>query len=245
MNHIKNTINPSVLRKSEREPESTDSSRDVEEMIKRRSDYFRSKIESYGFDDKQFATLTHNGQSQTTTAQAVLARYMAKYSLNLHGGRGLYLYGDTGTGKSFMIRILNEWTGTISSYFTARNMIQLAKNNRQSFEQLFEHPVRYSSTHGDYYRDLIIDDFGTEESIQYGEVSDIIPFVLDRFFELKERCRNWKQRPALFMTSNIHPENLDKPDNKARVRYDDRVVSRIKGMVIPVHITGNDRRLTL
>lgn len=142
------------------------------------------------------------------------------------GGKGLYLYGDCGTGKTHIAYAIWE---------KSRKLGRLAKiyNSPEMFDVIRD----FYGKKGVDYRDnelkmlidfegiLIIDDVGAEKPTEW---------VAETFYKIVN-VRYEKQLPTIF-TSNLSLDGLAE-------QIGDRIASRIAEMCEVIKLKGNDRRL--
>ena len=150
-------------------------------------------------------------------------------------GRGLFLHGTTGTGKTTaLISIFKHWLKTHFGWGTSRSpsfsdwkfinfpmwIIELQSAYRRDvspselIKELCEKPF------------LIIDDIGAEK---------MTDFVRQTTYALINE-REMEMRPT-FITSNFALQRLNE-------HIDERVASRIAGMCEVIELKGKDRRIT-
>lgn len=133
--------------------------------------------------------------------------------LNDNGGRGLFLYGTCGRGKSILCRyalpaILLKYAGRVVSVFDIQDM------NKDIDLVLSKHIIS-------------LDDIGTEEvSIKYGERR--MPFA-----EVMDSAE--KHGKLVIVSTNLNERDL-------RERYGDRVLDRIKVTTTRVKFVGESLR---
>lgn len=154
--------------------------------------------------------------------------------------KGLYLYGNSGTGKSVSMRILAEFFRQVTlSYYIKedRRSISIEMVNAQSiisdyahcgdFEKYLEAPI------------LCINDLGAEicrnkqdyvsEAIYMGNRVNVIKTILE--------LRGEDETKITFITSNF-PQGAP----IMKLVYGDRVLSRLKNMCLTFELGGVDRR---
>ena len=133
--------------------------------------------------------------------------------LNDNGGRGLFLYGTCGRGKSILCRyvlpaILLKYAGRVVSVFDIQDM------NKDIDLVLSKHVIS-------------LDDIGTEEvSIKYGERRMAFAEVMDAAE---------KHGKLVIVSTNLNERDL-------RERYGDRVLDSIKATTTRVKFVGESLR---
>lgn len=161
-----------------------------------------------------------------------LAAILAKLNTgDIRDGKGLFLCGSTGTGKTVRMR----WAAEAFDirFITARKLCAFlmdAKSEGERDEALNAIPPRWSD-YPMHYGDLIVDDLGAEPDGQviYGtQVSVMVDAILRRY----ELFPRWKTH----FTSNLTEQQI-------RERYGERVWSRLNEMVVFVTLAGKDWRM--
>lgn len=133
--------------------------------------------------------------------------------LSDNGGRGLFLYGTCGRGKSILCRyalpaILLKYAGKVVSVFDIQDM------NQDIDLVLSKHIIS-------------LDDIGTEEvSIKYGERRMAFAEVMDAAE---------KHSKLVIVSTNLNEREL-------KDRYGDRVLDRIKATTTRVKFVGDSLR---
>ena len=130
--------------------------------------------------------------------------------------KGLFIYGDTGTGKTYTMHALSKGRGEVE------NFVALLVEFRDFMQKGF-YFEKIKELVGQEY--LFIDDIGAEK------LSDFVVEFL--YLVVNKRYENMKR--TVFAT-NLTLEEFQK-------RYGDRILSRISEMCILVELKGNDRRV--
>ena len=139
-------------------------------------------------------------------------------------GRGLYIYGAVGTGKTHIAYTLYANSAEKAKIWARFiNVTELLRDMKTDFDRVEKHyPEEDLMT---YKGILFLDDLGSEK------LSD---WVLETFYLIINKRYN-EMRPTIF-TSNFRLPELEK-------RIGDRIVSRIVEMCDRFEIKGQDRRL--
>ena len=165
-----------------------------------------------------------------------IPRNLAAILAKLHtgegdGGKGVFMIGPTGTGKTKRMRWASDAFEIRME--TASRLVDLLMDcgtlpDRE--EVLNCVPCRWSEIPA-HYNDLIIDDLGTEPDGQniYGTKRTLMQDAICRRYELFPR---WKTH----FTSNLTKEEI-------RSRYGERVWSRLQEMCVFITLAGRDRRI--
>ncbi|NLW52056.1 MAG: ATP-binding protein [Tissierellia bacterium] len=156
--------------------------------------------------------------------KAEMQKYVKNYAST---SPSLFLYGQVGTGKTFMVNCIAKELmdkGVSVLYQSAQELLQTLtsyqfmysedkKQNTEKIEFIFSVDV------------LIIDDLGTEST------NDVVRANL--FEIINKRLVNEK---TTIISSNIDLYDLS-------IHYDDRINSRIMGEYVPFYFYGNDLRM--
>lgn len=136
--------------------------------------------------------------------------------------KGIYLYGDCGTGKTHTAyAILKECS---KKMIKARlyNSTEILDKLKQDFS---ENTQRHFNSLNEYAGLLIIDDIGAEKATDW---------VLETYYKIINN-RYEKQYPTVF-TTNLSLDDLVEI-------YGDRIPSRIGEMCKVIELKGEDRRI--
>jgi len=163
-----------------------------------------------------------------------LANYFGRYYLGIRHNvrnhdieydkpkKGLFLFGNTGSGKTMAIQIFAKIFGI--DFFYADDLARIYAIDGE----------RYFWSYVNQYEDndIIIDDLGSEREVKnYGNTTPFVDF-------LYKRERIYKDNHVLthFTTNAVSREVLIK-------KYGDRVVSRLLGMCEFIRINAPDARI--
>ena len=139
--------------------------------------------------------------------------------------RGLYLYGSTGVGKTYNLKILAEKKG--HKFYTAPKFLnEIAQLRMQSSmdKMVYTENQNRISWMLSGERAVILDDLGAEK-LSERKLEDLYTLV-DNLYE------NGK---TLLISSNLSLAELEQ-------KVGDRVCSRINGMCHVVELSGEDKR---
>jgi len=154
--------------------------------------------------------------------------FVRDINANLDKGRGLWLFGDVGTGKTSLAMLISksalEAGRSVAIYSMPRLLADIRATfddrSDRSYSELFDRLTSVDLLH--------IDDLGAEKSSDW---------VLEQVYAIiNER---WQEERSIVVTTNLDDEAL-----KAQIGF--RTISRLEDMcgenVIPIF--GNDRRQT-
>lgn len=143
------------------------------------------------------------------------------FSEMIHKSAGLLLWGDVGTGKTYMAACIanalieQEYTVKMTNFATIINDLFASEDKNEYTESLMRCSL------------LIIDDLGAERSTEYA-VENVFN-VIDR------RYRTGK---PLIITTNLHTDNMMNETSIDKKRIYDRVFE----MCAPVQMKGVSKR---
>jgi DNA replication protein DnaC len=131
--------------------------------------------------------------------------------------KGIFLYGNTGVGKTFFCHTLQN-----SNKGKVENFVSLLYEFRDYIQNGFYNDKIKSLCDSEY---LIIDDIGAEKTSDF--VVEFLYTIVNRRYENMKRT---------VMTTNLSLVDFEK-------RYGDRILSRISEMCVIVEVNGDDKRL--
>ena len=187
---------------------------------------FPSSLKNVSFLD------VYRDDVQRLTVLKRMIEFVNDYPNNL---KGLYLYGDFGVGKSFMVAALahdlSEKRGVSSTLLHYPSFVIDAKNaiSDGSVKTLVDE-IKLSEV-------LILDDIGAEQST---------PWVRDEILQVILQYRMQEDLPTFF-TSNFNFEDLEKHFAKGKNGNDEtwearRVMERIRYLAEEIRLEGVNRR---
>lgn len=153
--------------------------------------------------------------------------YCRKLDAHMEAGRGLWFFGDPGTGKTTLAMLVSktalEAGHSVAIYSLPKLLTRIRRTyderpGEQSYAELFDRLATVDLLH--------IDDLGAENRTEW---------VLEQLYSLiNER---YESSRSLMVTTNHDPEELEK-------QLGDRIVSRLVEMCDVVHMFGTDNRWT-
>lgn len=148
----------------------------------------------------------------------------------IKGGKGIFLLGNTGCGKTRRLKILSEQL-LIPMWDSIRLVNELRRDDtKDHFEYVCNLPVFGNCSRHHY--DFIIDDLGAEsgDNRSYGNRRDIMGEVLNERYMCFPRFKT-------HFSSNLPLEAI-------RASYGERLWSRLNEMCVFITLPGEDRRIT-
>lgn len=188
------------------------------------------QYEPINFEDEQ-TFLKENGRKKAISALAKIW----KNSDLLHQ-KGLYLFGDIGIGKTFILKRIAKMFASKNFKVAFITPMTLSKKIKDSFAQL-----ESQSELVDLLKNvdcLFIDDIGAETVSSW--------FRDDILFNILNTRMHYQK--ITFFSSNYPPEKLvDIQARTAKQTFKDwdkakRLVSRVQALAIPIMITGQNKR---
>jgi len=203
------------------------------ERLKRQGEHLRNRIisikEHTGLG-KRFYDKTFNSfdKSQNEEAYNICFGYVKSIKDNLEGGKGLFLYGTVGSGKThllaaiidYMARLHKRWLETKDIIFV--NTINLLSEIKFSFDSNTTEKVikPYENC-----KLLFLDDLGI------GKITDWTIEILYKIINMRYEK----------MLSTVVATNMTLPEIKGKL--DERLFSRIFEMCKGIKLSGKDYRI--
>lgn len=185
------------------------------------------KLQRYrdaGFPDRDFQACTFSADDgQTPEITRAMQNYVEHFPELREQGKGLLLYGNVGTGKSFL-------AACIVNALVDRGYPCMMSN----FSRLTNQLVGMWEGKQDYIDSLsrfaliAIDDLGVERDTEY--MNENVTTIIDSLYRAKT---------PLIITSNYTPKQLTSEDCDIRRR---RVYDRLLERCLPVKVDGPSRR---
>lgn len=154
-------------------------------------------------------------------------KWVKNYSENYKSGKGLFLTGNVGTGKTHLLAAIIDYIARVKKRLTLnfivyRNTTSMLNEIRNSYENKDFKEVIGNFKNCDL---LMIDDLGAEK---------ITDWVLDIFFEIIDY--RYSELKPIIIASNL-------TDLEIKQKLDERIMSRIYEMCKGLKLTGKDYRL--
>lgn len=199
--------------------------RDAEEEARRQRE-FADRVQRYrsiGFPESEMSKwkfAADDGSNPKMTA--AMQNYVQHFDEFRAQGKGLLLFGNVGTGKTFLAAcaanalIDKGMPALVTNFSRIANTLQGMFEGRQEYlDSLNKFPL------------LVLDDLSTERQTDY--MLEIVYNVIDA---------RYRAKLPLIVTTNLTREELQ---NAEDIRYQ-RIFSRLFEMCTPIEIAGADRR---
>jgi DNA replication protein DnaC len=152
--------------------------------------------------------------------------YVEDVDANLDAGRGLWLMGDVGTGKTTLAMLVSKATleagRSVAIYSLPRLLAELRKtfdeDSDRSFLELLDRLAAVDLLH--------VDDLGAERTS---------PWVIEQLYSIVNS--RYEERRSMVVTTNLQREELVE-------QIGERTVSRLTEMCDELPLFGHDRRET-
>ena len=180
------------------------------------------RMKSTGIQERHLLDWRFDTAQETDTIRWA-KKYVAEWRKVKAENLGLLLWGDVGTGKSFVAACI---ANALLEQMVPVLMTNFSKILNQMGAMYTEERYQYIASLN-YYSLLIIDDLGIERSTEYAK--EQVYAVIDE---------RYKANLPLIITTNLTINEIRNPENVA----DARIYSRVLEMCTPVHVGGADRR---
>ncbi len=183
------------------------------------------------FDTKNIKNNEFTWNKERQNLLSYFTKTIMKNFVNNEYFKGVYLYGDFGTGKSF-------FTQSLANYFASKNktVAYINANDLAShLKQLFTTGYKKTIDELKEVDFLFIDDIGSEKSSSW-MISEIFFTILSHRMQVKK---------TTFFTSNFSYEKLGKEFAKGTDVSPfkaKRLMERIEVLSVPILLTGNNWR---
>lgn len=180
------------------------------------------RLKSTGIQERHLLDWRFDVAEETETIRWA-KNYVANWKKVRAENLGLLLWGDVGTGKSFVAACI---ANALLEQATPVLMTNFSKILNQMGTMYTEERYQYIASFN-HYPLLIIDDLGIERSTEYAK--EQVYAVIDE---------RYKANLPLIITTNLTIGEIRNPENVA----DARIYSRVLEMCTPIHVGGGDRR---
>lgn len=136
------------------------------------------------------------------------------------GGKGLFLFGNTGTGKTYALHAIRKAYAVAGHKAVIENWVELLLELKDRMNYL---RVALDDTLEPEI--IMFDDLGSEKQTEWSQ--EILYTIVNRCYEKEKR---------IFISTNLSLEQFT-------LAYGDRVFSRLMEMCEPFEVKGEDRRI--
>lgn len=183
------------------------------------------RLKAAGIQERHLQDWTFSTAMDTLSVQMAM-RYVENWKKVKAENLGLLLWGDVGTGKSFL-------AACIANALLEKGVPVLMTNFSKILNQMgamySDERYRYIASFNRFSL-LIIDDLGIERNTEYA-LEQVYAVVDERY----------KAGLPLIITTNLTISQLRNPEDVAHAR----IYSRVLEMCTPVHVPGQDRRTSI
>ena len=183
------------------------------------------RLKATGIQERHLQDWTFASATDTPSIQ-MAKRYTENWKKVKAENLGLLLWGDVGTGKSFL-------AACIANALLEKGVPVLMTNFSKILNQMgamySDERYRYIASFNRFSL-LIIDDLGIERNTEYA-LEQVYAVIDERY----------KTGLPLIITTNLTISQLRNPEDVAHAR----IYSRVLEMCTPVHVPGYDRRTAI
>lgn len=176
-----------------------------------------------GFNNDDIAQWTFaNDNGSNEKIIKVMQNYVANFAEFKKKGKGLLLYGDVGTGKTFAAAcVANALIDKgVPCYMTNFNRVSNALMSTFDGKQVYLDDLNKFDL-------LVLDDLGAERKTEY--MQEVVYSVIDA---------RYRAGLPLIVTTNLSLQELKNPQNITEARCYDRILERCH----PVEVAGRSQR---
>ena len=199
--------------------------RNREEEERKRADFERrvKELRRAGFPESDMHDWTFaNDDKKNEKVTKIMQAYFDNFSTMKKDGKGLLLYGDVGTGKTFAAACVANALIDKGYPVLMTNFARICN----TVQGLFEGKQEYYDSFNNFPL-LIIDDLKAERKTEY--MQEIVYTVIDG---------RYRAGLPVIVTTNLTSDELKHPTDITN----QRIFSRLLEMTIPIEVTGTDRR---
>lgn len=195
--------------------------RDAEERTAKSAEYDRQRRICFAETNMHSWTF-QNSDKSNPQLEDVMQNYVQNFTTFKKSGKGLLLWGDVGTGKTYMAAsvanaLIDEgYKVLMTNFATLTNKIQGMWEGKQEYINSLNH-----------YALLILDDLGTERKSEY--MQEMVYNIIDS---------RYRSGLPMIITTNLSIEEIKKPKEIGNTRIYDRILERCH----PINVSGSSKR---
>ena len=163
-----------------------------------------------------------NDDGESPKITEAMRRYAENFPQMLENGKGLLLYGDVGTGKTFAACEVANALIDVGYRVMVTNFARLINIIQGTFEGRQEYIDSLNS-----YQLLVIDDLGVERQTEF--MREMVYSIIDT---------RYRAGLPMIVTTNMSIEEIKKPADMSNSRIYDRIIERC----FPIEVNGGSRR---
>lgn len=198
---------------------------DAEEEARKNEERLRriERLRRTGFQDGQLVNWTfYNDDGSHPEVMKAARNYVENFKTFRADGKGLLLYGNVGTGKTYVAAAIANALVDKGSPVMVTNFARISNKLQESFDgrQTYLDDLNKFDL-------LVIDDLATERRTEY--MQEIIFNVVDA---------RYRSGLPMIITTNLDLEALKNPPNAS----DNRIFDRILEKCFPIEVKGKSHR---
>ena len=199
--------------------------RDAEEEARKNEERLRriAELRKTGFQDGQLINWTfYNDDGSQPKVMQAARNYVENFQTFKKDGKGLLLYGNVGTGKTYVAAAIANALVDKGVPVLVTNFARISNKLQESFEGRQAYLDNL-----DRFDLLVIDDLATERRTEY--MQEIVFNVVDA---------RYRSGLPMIITTNLSLEAVKNPPNVA----DNRIYDRVLEKCFPIEVKGKSHR---
>lgn len=210
---------PVVMCKCEQEK----ADKEEAERVQRQKVMETNRLRNMGFPDAEMRNCTFEKDDRTNEKLSSVAhKYVDNFSIMLKRGKGLLLFGNVGSGKTFIASCIANALIDEGYPCLVTNFARLTN----TLSGLYEGKQAYIDSLNEFSL-IVIDDLASERDTEY--MNEIVMNIIDA---------RYRSGLPVIITTNLTADEIKNP---AEIRKQ-RIYSRLLEMCVPVEVKGTDRR---